>query len=217
MEDRIVLEASLRLKSTISCSLFAVLDGHSGLFAADYIAEHLASLVSAEINKLQARALSVDSLTAVLTAAVAECERSLAEQPAVKGSGSTLVCALVTDDLIAVANVGDSRCLLGQLVDTTAGGICAVPLTEDHKAKLENERARVEAAGMFVRELGPGKWYVCDVEDGEPKGIEIARSIGDFFFKSKDGIPADEQALIAVPDVRVIERNDKTAFLGTIA
>jgi len=85
-------------------------------------------------------------------------------------SGSTAAICLISDSLVAVANVGDSRVVLARRssdilsprqpfapVSTSsprqswdgriASVLDAVPLSQDHKLDLPGERARAEAAG----------------------------------------------------------------------
>jgi serine/threonine protein phosphatase PrpC len=58
--------------------------------------------------------------------------------------GSTVCVAYVAEDLISVANVGDSRCVLGQ-----AGGR-AIPMSFDHEPTDAAERARLREEGFSV-------------------------------------------------------------------
>lgn len=52
-----------------------------------------------------------------------------------------------------VANLGDSRCVLGRVQSSKAGpaGMVAVPLTRDHKPDRPDEHQRILAAGGQVR------------------------------------------------------------------
>jgi len=59
------------------------------------------------------------------------------------GSGSTAVTALIQDDMLYVAHVGDSRAVL------SVNGK-AEQITDDHRALRDDEAARIEAAGGFV-------------------------------------------------------------------
>lgn len=95
--------------------------------------------------------------------------------------GTTAVVALVGEQMIYVANCGDSRAVLCR------DGI-AVPLTDDHKAAREDETARVEAAGgqiLFwngVRVMGL---------------LAVSRAIGDHSLRPY---------VIAEPEVTIVNR-----------
>jgi serine/threonine protein phosphatase PrpC len=85
-------------------------------------------------------------------------------------------------EIIAV-NVGDSRSFLVH----TDGSIQS--LTEDHKPDLPQEEARIRAAGGFV--------HVSRV-DGQ---LAMSRAIGDWSYKSNPNLAADQQKVIAVPQL----------------
>jgi len=71
-------------------------------------------------------------------------QRTDAETCEDSGMGSTAVVALVAPGWVAVANVGDSRAVLGR-----ADGAWEA-LSDDHKPNRPDERQRVEAAGGHV-------------------------------------------------------------------
>ena len=39
--------------------------------------------------------------------------------------------------------------------------------------------------------------------------LRMSRSFGDFYLKQHEGLPADKQAVIAVPDVKIVERSSR--------
>ena len=67
--------------------------------------------------------------------------------------GTTAIVALIHDDTLSVAHVGDSRGVLCR-----AGGT-AEAITQDHKPELEAEKRRIEALGGFVSYIGC--WRTC--------------------------------------------------------
>lgn len=108
--------------------------------------------------------------------------------------GCTACVALITKTEIYVANAGDSRCVLCK--DGTA-----VNLSEDHKPDLENEKKRIEKAEGFV-------------EENRVKGaINLSRSLGDLEYKQNKKLPAEEQMITALPDVRVESITNDMDFL----
>lgn len=53
-------------------------------------------------------------------------------------SGTTFTCAVIRDNKMVLANIGDSRTSLGYRNEN--GGITAVQLTIDHKPDLPSEK-----------------------------------------------------------------------------
>ena len=93
--------------------------------------------------------------------------------------------------ILAVANIGDSRCILSR------NGV-AINLSEDHKPEMEREFNRITAAGGTV-------------VNGRVKGrLNLSRSIGDFRFKENAEMEIIDQMIIALPDVAVVSLNPMT-------
>lgn len=127
--------------------------------------------------------------------------------------GSTAVVALVDcgketplsgrPRRITVANCGDSRAVLCR-----SGR--AVQLSEDHKPELEREKERIEKADGKV-ERPPGQAFGCYRVDGW--GLNLSRALGDFHYKANDKLPADEQKVIAVPEIQSLTLCDEDEFV----
>jgi len=100
---------------------------------------------------------------------------------------------------ISVANCGDSRALLCR------GGRC-LELSEDHKPECPIEEKRIQKAGGHVARIGP-----CHRVDGW--GLNLSRAFGDFHYKSRADLPAAEQKVIAVPELRSMELTKDDEFL----
>lgn len=96
-------------------------------------------------------------------------------------SGTTGVMATVYDGLLTVANIGDSRIIVG----TASGGagVRGVDVSNDHKPDLPAERQRIERAG--------GRVFAIEYDDGGPSphrvwlrdqnipGLAMSRSLCD--------------------------------------
>lgn len=143
--------------------LFGVLDGHSGATCAARCAHMLKDRISKAPlpiadEALQRLVLDVDA-------------EFLTTNP-MDDSGSTAVFCVVTPTAAdggfhaQVANVGDSRILLG--------GSAPRPLTADHKPSLPAEAQRICAAGGHVAE---------DRVNGE---LAVSRAMGDRPYKRKE-------------------------------
>jgi serine/threonine protein phosphatase PrpC len=139
MEDRIACHNLTHEPAFVGCKragFFAVFDGHAGHEAAEYLEEHLLSYVLAcGPEQLQADPL------AVLQASVLQAEREILSKflPARCNAGSTLLALLLVDDKLHIANVGDSRAVMGR-------GAEAQQLTRDHKPACSLEQQRITEA-----------------------------------------------------------------------
>ena len=65
-----------------------------------------------------------------------------------QNAGSTATTCLVQGDMMYVANVGDSRCIMA--CETEEGGYEIVTVTSDHRPDFAEERKRIEKAGGRV-------------------------------------------------------------------
>merc|ERR1719464_2368014 len=98
-----------------------------------------------------------------------------------------------------VANCGDSRAVLCRKGR-------AVELSEDYKPELPLEERRIKKAGGHVAMAGP-----CYRVDGW--GLNLSRALGDFHYKSRADLPADQQKVVAVPEVRTLELTGDDEFI----
>jgi serine/threonine protein phosphatase PrpC len=180
MEDAHIVIPSLSARFP-EVALFGVFDGHSGEAAALYLAEELpqrVSLLEDPTNEEQ------------LGKCVQQLDADFCKNAKVRGQGSTCTFCIVFPckekkghfEVIAV-NVGDSRSFLVHPDGTIQS------LTEDHKPDLPAEEARIRAAGGFV--------HVSRV-DGQ---LAMSRAIGDWSYKSNPNLAADQQKVIAVPQI----------------
>jgi len=95
------------------CSFFAVYDGHGGAFAADFLRDNLHQFVMKEPS-------FPTNPTEALLAGFANAEKAILEIQGTKNkenfqekSGSCAVVVLIVGEMCYVANVGDSRAILG--------------------------------------------------------------------------------------------------------
>lgn len=148
--------------------------------------------------------------------------------------GSTASIALITPEHIVVANIGDSRCILVQKgapgVDPDPDNpipeiaslslhenMRVVSLTKDHKPNLPEEQQRIEAAGLSVVEEKyeeDGTVHTLHkVARSKEDLLATSRAFGDFEYKTNKDLPADQQAVVAVPDVIVRPRSNDDLYL----
>lgn len=84
-------------------------------------------------------------------------------------AGSTVIMAIFAGNMIHVANLGDSRCVLGMMDGS------AVPLSFDHKPSNPKEKQRLELYGFTV------------VNDRINGNLAVSRAIGDLPYKVFSG------------------------------
>ncbi|KAM7478404.1 hypothetical protein LguiA_026617 [Lonicera macranthoides] len=123
-------------------------------------------------------------------------------------SGTTALTIVRQGELMIVANVGDSRAVLGTTCD--AGSIVAVQLTVDFKPNLPQEAERImQCKGrVFCLEDEPGVHRVW-LPDEESPGLAMSRAFGDYCVK--------DFGLISMPEVteRQITSRDQFVVLAS--
>lgn len=198
MEDQHVINTMSALPNHV---LVAIMDGHAGTFAAELTSLHLKPNIEETDEWKEYLELAEDEreknpelLGRALVQSFINLDeelRSLKELGMMADeSGCTLVCAIITPSHIVCANVGDSRCVLGCKTKT-------VPLTDDHKPSLPEEKKRIEAAGGVVQ---------FDRVNGE---LAMSRAIGDFRYKVNNALEIHEQLVICHPDIAIQRRNQR--------
>ncbi|RLM98077.1 putative protein phosphatase 2C 48 [Panicum miliaceum] len=123
-------------------------------------------------------------------------------------SGSTALSVVKQGDLMVVANVGDSRAVLGTTSDD--GALAAVQLTVDFKPNLPQEKERIQRCNGQVYCLAdePGVYRVWQPSRDSP-GLAMSRAFGDYSVK--------DYGVISAPEVtqRKISSRDQFVILAT--
>ncbi|XP_070561147.1 integrin-linked kinase-associated serine/threonine phosphatase 2C-like isoform X2 [Ptychodera flava] len=187
------------LSSAISrVAYYAVFDGHSGSKASKFAAENLHKILIAKFPKGDVGNRDREIKKCFMETFKKTDDNFLKEATASKPAwkdGSTAVCLLVVDDVLYIANLGDSKAILCRYNEEVKKKV-AVPLTKDHTPTQAEERRRILKAGGFVRE-------------GRIMGVmEVSRSIGDGRFK--------HCGVISTPDVKrcQLTSNDRYLLVG---
>lgn len=171
-------------------AFFGVFDGHGGEKAALFTGRSIPRILK-ETDAYKAgdyAKVLTDGFLATDVAILQDDE--LSKDP----SGCAATSVIITQDRIYCGNAGDSRTIM------SIGGQCK-PLSFDHKPTNEGEKARIVAAGGYV-------------DLGRVNGnLALSRGIGDFEFKGAAGLPAEEQAVTALPDVLVHETTTEDEFI----
>ncbi|XP_021774283.1 probable protein phosphatase 2C 42 [Chenopodium quinoa] len=172
-------------QSQIECGPFGtfvgVYDGHGGPEAARFVCDHL-------FRHLQAKSAETDGVVTAETIkrAFRATEDGFLDvvselwstKPQIATVGSCCLVGVISQHTLFVANLGDSRAVLGRK-NARTGGVDAVQLTSEHNA---NE----EAVRRELRDLHPDDPQIVMLKHGvwRVKGIiQVSRSIGDVYMK----------------------------------
>lgn len=150
-----------------------------------------------------------------------EAQRQMEKKhgPDAQESGTTAVSAFQHHDRLFVANVGDSRAVLGRCDTSRGTTLKAVDLSSDHKPGRPDERQRIVAAGGKVDQGcfpipmgGTVRWQKAGPERVMDKhgmgGLAVSRSLGDLSLRPY---------VSAKPEVteRRLDSKDKFMILGS--
>ncbi|XP_031103218.1 probable protein phosphatase 2C 43 isoform X2 [Ipomoea triloba] len=163
--------------------LFAgVYDGHGGAEAANFISIHLLRHVARfaqEHREVNAEVLS-NAFTETDKGFLALVGMVFKNQPIIAANGSCCIVGVIWRGTLYVANLGDSRAVLGTL--TESGRLKAEQLTREHNASYADIREE-------LRSLNPGDENIVYLRQGvwRIKGIiQVSRSIGDAYLKRQE-------------------------------
>lgn len=168
----------------------------------------LASLIDGGEKKLSDCQLDLWKQSYVAACAAVDDELRCNRRFDAVQSGCTALSIVKQGDLMVVANVGDSRAVLGTTSDD--GAIAAVQLTVDFKPNLPQEKERIRRCNGQVYCLPdePGVHRVWQPNRESP-GLAMSRAFGDYCVK--------ECGVISVPEVtqRRITSGDQFVILAT--
>ncbi|KAL6555445.1 hypothetical protein OROGR_006703 [Orobanche gracilis] len=161
---------------------FGVYDGHGGDEVSRYISDHL----SAHLLRLarESGGISKDIIRNAFSETengfLALVRRDYATRPLIASIGSCCLVGVIWNHTLYVANLGDSRVVLGS--SNRLNKIVAEQLTQDQNASVKEVRTELQA-------LHPGDSQIVVKRHGvwRVKGIiQISRSIGDAYLKSPE-------------------------------
>ncbi|XP_061348773.1 probable protein phosphatase 2C 42 isoform X1 [Gastrolobium bilobum] len=185
-----VLEDQSQIESGPLGTFVGIYDGHGGPDAARYVCDHLFRNFRAVLNFHFYAAISAESRGVVTTETIETAFRRTEEgftalvselwstRPQVATTGSCCLVGVIYQQTLFVANVGDSRLVLGRKVGNT-GGVASIQLSTEHNANIE-------AVRQELKELHPDDPQIVVLKHGvwKVKGIiQVSRSIGDVYMK----------------------------------
>ncbi|XP_059632813.1 probable protein phosphatase 2C 42 [Cornus florida] len=176
-----VLEDQSQIESDQFGTFVGVYDGHGGPDAARYVCDHLFRHLQA-ISAEDGGVVTAETIERAFletergfTALVAELWNT---RPHIATVGACCLVGVICQQTLFVANLGDSRVVLGKKVGNT-GVIAAIQLSTEHNANLE-------AVRQELKELHPNDPQIVVLKHGvwRVKGIiQVSRSIGDVYMK----------------------------------
>lgn len=185
LEDQSQLESGSlsSLDSGPFGTFVGVYDGHGGpetsRYINDYLFHHLRRFaaehqcMSADVIRKAVEATEEGFLTVV--------SRQWPMKPQIAAVGSCCLLGVICGGTLYVANLGDSRAVLGRLVKAT-GEVLAVQLSTEHNACLEAVRQELHSMHPDDSQIVVLKHNVWRV-----KGlIQVSRSIGDVYLKKAE-------------------------------
>lgn len=187
-------------------AFYGVFDGHGGVRAAKIASQHVWRHVHADLTAALGggEIPSERALHNIMHHAFASTEEEILHQAANGGwrDGSTAVCVLICGATLVVANLGDSRAVLGT---RSKRKLDVVRLSEDHKPEVPAEARRIHAAGGRVTLEGGVARLNGD--------LSLSRAFGDAEYKPK---PAPRCAgTLDTPSTSGVLRAPSTGHAGT--
>lgn len=178
-------------------SFFAVFDGHGGKVTSKHAGANILEKVLSQPEFRRHK--TPEDIGRALTNAFLEIDIEIKRLPQMTSgedhSGSTAIACVITPTHIIMANSGDSRSVL------LRGSQIVEPMSYDHKPDNEGERRRITSAGGSVM-------------NGRVNGdLAVARALGDFQYKTRGDLRADEQMVSPRPDVKIVEREETDVLL----
>jgi len=183
-----------------------VYDGHgpNGALASNFVRERMIKAWT-EMGLGQPSCQNEEEIRRIVHNGCVEVNHRLATSNIdVYVSGSTGIMGVVKKNNLFVANVGDSRAVLGRV--SVNGKLEAVDLSEDQKPDRPDEHARIIRYGGRVFEWGVPRVWQRDVD---MPGLAMARSFGD--------LAAEAVGVFAEPEITctTLTKNDKFLIFAT--
>lgn len=143
MEDRSL--AISNVKRMNESSIYAVFDGHGGVFASQFCIDNIPHAIESFTPDMLA-----NNTEKTLTDLFRMIDEQLLQAAAPKkiNAGTTAVMLYVNGNKLTVANAGDSRAVLVQFNGVTK------PLSDDHKPDRKDERDRITKLGGIIVHWG---------------------------------------------------------------
>lgn len=185
LEDQSQLESGSlsSLDSGPFGTFVGVYDGHGGPETSRYINDHLFHHLRRFASEHQCMSADVirKAVEATEEGFLFVVSKQWPMKPQIAAVGSCCLLGVICSGTLYVANLGDSRAVLGRLVKAT-GEVLALQLSTEHNACLEAVRQELHSMHPDDSQIVVLKHNVWRV-----KGIiQISRSIGDVYLKKAE-------------------------------
>ncbi|KAL7193340.1 hypothetical protein ACSBR2_025029 [Camellia fascicularis] len=182
------LEDQSQVFTSPSTTYVGIYDGHGGPEASRFITNHLFSYLHKFAS--DQGGLSADVIRRAFDATEEEflhlVKRSWLAQPQIASVGSCCLVGVISNDILYVANLGDSRAVLGRTASdgptSKSTNVVAERLSTDHNVGDEEVRKEVVALhpdDSHIVVYTRGVWRIKGI-------IQVSRSIGDVYLKKPE-------------------------------
>ena len=116
-----------------------------------------------------------------------------------------------TKELARLSMKNETDVSLKDLNEKKSSKIIVKALSYDHKPNLDNEKARIEKAGMKVEDetftIDGETITISKICKSDTDRIAVSRAFGDFDYKDNSDLKECEQAIISVPEIIIHKRD----------
>lgn len=178
------LEDHSQVETSPVGTFVGVYDGHGGADTSKFIREHLFEHIIRLANESRTISQDVVKNAFALTEEgfLTLVRRTRDIKPIISAVGSCCLIGFIWEGKLHVANVGDSRAVIG-CVDRS-NNIIAEQITRDHNASMEEVRQEIKEHhpdDPNIVVLKHGVWRIKGI-------IQVSRTIGDAYLKSAEFI-----------------------------
>lgn len=160
-----------------------VYDGHGGPETSRYINSHLFQHLKRFTSEHQCMSPDVirKAVQATEEGFLSVVSKQWPMKPQIAAVGSCCLFGIICNGTLYIANLGDSRAVLGRLINAT-GEVLADQLSSEHNACHESVRQELQAVhpdDPYIVVLKHNVWRVKGL-------IQVSRSIGDVYLKKTE-------------------------------
>ncbi|KAG6496786.1 probable protein phosphatase 2C 60 [Zingiber officinale] len=160
-----------------------VYDGHGGPETSRYVNDHLFQNLKRFVTEQESMSIDVirKAYQATEEGFISLVTKQWPVKPQIAAVGSCCLVGVICGGTLYIANLGDSRVVLGRGVKAT-GEVLAVQLSAEHNVAIESVRRELQSMRPDDKHIVVLKHNVWRV-----KGlIQVSRSIGDVYLKKSE-------------------------------